>query len=263
MLRAVADRIQDRLDQVYAYEKLRQTEEAKRNQELKTALLDSMVHEIKTPLSVVKTAVSSLLSRDSDATSRRELLTIINEEADRLNTVISEIFRTARVEAGTLQAGKGPHDIPPLVDETLHELRTLLGSRPVRVEVPDSLPPASCDVQMIRGVLKELLTNALKYSPPDSPLTICVQQAGDEIITSVADSGPGIRLGEEILIFRKRYRGSTRAVGSGLGLALAKTIVESHGGKIWASRRSGGGSTFYFSLPLSRRAASSAPGQVA
>lgn len=253
IFRAITDRIEAGLARVSAYEKVRQAQETQRNQELKTALLDSLVHEIKTPLSVIKTAVSSLLSRDSDPAGRRELLTIINEEADRLDASISEVFWTARVEAGMLQSGKGPHDIRLLVNETLVELKPLVGSRSVRVEVPDSLPPANCDSSMIKGVVKELLTNALKYSPPDSPLTVSVQQAGDEIITSVTDSGIGIQPGEDRLIFEKHYRGSVRAPGTGLGLALAKTIVEAHGGRIGFESKAGSGSVFHFSLPVSRR----------
>jgi two-component system sensor histidine kinase KdpD len=261
--RAIADRIQVRLEEVRTQEKLRHAELTERNQELKTALLDSLVHEIKTPLSVIKTAVSSLLSRDSDAASRRELLTIANQEADRMDVSISEIFWRARVEAGTLQFGKGTHEIGPLVNETLNELRSVLGNRSVKVEVPDSLPPANCDPHMIKGVLKELLTNALKYSPSDSPLIISVRQTGNEIITSVADSGIGVQSGEEKRIFEKHYRGSVQAPGTGLGLALVKTIVEAHGGRLGVESRPGGGAVFHFSLPLSPQNIARASGNVA
>jgi len=245
-LRAIADCVEAGLEKVRAYE-------TRRNQELKTALLDSLVHEIKTPLSVVKTAASSLLSSDMDAVSRRELLTLINEEADRLDASISAVFRTARVEAGTLPSHKGPHDIHILVNQTLQELKALLGKRPVTVEIPDRLPPANCNFSMIRGVLQELLTNALKYSPSDSPLTISVRHSGEEIVISVTDFGIGVAPGEERRIFEKHYRGSVGASGTGLGLAIAKTIVESHGGQIGVSRKLGAGSVFRFSLPVSDR----------
>jgi two-component system, OmpR family, sensor histidine kinase KdpD len=251
--RAIAARIETRLEQTRAQEKLRHAEVTERNQELKTALLDSLVHEIKTPLSVIKTAASSLLSKDNDTASRRELLSIIDQEADRMDASISEAFWTARVEAGTLDSGKGPHDLRPLVDETLHELRPLLESRAVTVELPDSLPPANCDSHMIKGVLKELLMNALKYSPSNSPLTISVREVGDEIITSVSDSGIGIEPGEEKLIFERHYRGTVRAPGTGLGLAIAKIIVEAHGGRIGVKSQPGAGSAFRFSLPVSHR----------
>jgi two-component system, OmpR family, sensor histidine kinase KdpD len=253
--RTIADRITMRVEEVLAYQKLRAAEEARRNQELKTALLDSLTHEIKTPISAIKTAASSLLSTDSDAASRRELLSIIDEEADRLDASVSEVFWTTRVEAGTLQSGKGPHDLRPLVDETLRELRSLLGGTPVTLESPDPLPLANCDFYMVKGVLKELVTNALKYSPVGSPLMISLQRAGDEIITSVADSGMGIQAGEENRIFEKHYRGSARGTGAGLGLAIAKTIVEAHGGRIRAENRPGTGSVVQFSLPISHREA--------
>ena len=253
LFRAVADRIENGLEKVYSLEKAKQAEETRRNQELKTALLDSLVHEVKTPLSVIKTAASSLLSRDSDVASRRELLTIINEEADRMDASISEAFWTARVSAGALQSGKAPHDIKQLVMQSLEELAPLLGSRSVTVEVPEALPPASCDFHMIKGVLKELLTNALKYSPPDSPLTISVRQTENEIVTSVADFGIGVRTEEQGRIFEKHYRGRVQVPGTGLGLAIAKTIVEAHGGQIGVSSQPDRGSVFRFSLPVSRR----------
>jgi signal transduction histidine kinase len=104
---------------------------------------------------------------------------------------------------------------------------------------------------MFQRVLKELLTNALKYSSPGSPLSITLRHAGEEIIIRVMDSGSGIEAGEETLIFQKHYRGHVRAPGAGLGLALAKTIVQSQGGKIWVSNRPEGGAEFHFSLPLS------------
>ena len=251
--RAVTERVQAGLGRVYANQKLRDEEETRRSQELKTALLDSLLHEVKTPLSVIKTAVTSLLSRDSDAASRSELLSIIDEETDRMDASISEIFWTARVEAGVLESGKGPQSIRVLVDEALDELSSLVGNRSIAVEIPDSMQPANCDFHMIKGVLKELLTNALKYSTPDSPLTISAQVAGDEIITSIADRGAGIDPVDEKRIFEKEYRGRLQPSGSGLGLAIAKTIVEAHGGRIGVESQLGVGSVFHFSLPVSHR----------
>lgn len=260
IFRAITDRIEAALARASAYEELREAQETQKNQELKTALLNSLVHEIKTPLSVIKTAVSSLLSRDSDAASRHELLTIIDEEADRLDASISEAFWTARVEAGILQSGKAPHEVRPLVQETLNELQPVIAGRSIVLDIAESLPQAFCDAHLFKRVLKELLTNALKYSPPDSPLAVSARQAGDEIITRVTDSGSGIQPGEEALIFQKHYRGHVRAPGAGLGLALARTIVQSQGGRIWASNRPEGGSVFHFSLPSSSETVTSASG---
>ena len=253
-LRAVADRIEVGLEKVSAYEKLRRAEQTRRSQELKTALLDSLAHEIKTPLSVVTTCASSLQSQELDAASRDELTSIICEEADRLDTAISQVFWTARGEAGALQSGKGPHNLRALIEETVHDLKPLLRNRPMTIEVPDLLPAASCDSSMIKAVLKELLTNAVKYSPSDSPLAVSVQQAGDRIVTSVADRGIGLKPADENRIFEKHYRRAAPGTpGLGLGLAITKTIVEAHGGKIAVESRAGGGSVFRFSLPISHR----------
>ncbi len=250
---AIADRIEARLDKVHAQQELRHAEETRKSQELKTAVLDSLVHEVKTPLSVIKTAASSLLSRDSDPLSRRELLTIINGEADRMDASISDVFWTARLEAGAIGSGKGSNNLELLIKEALSELEPLLAGRLVNVEVPDSLPPATCDFYMIKGVVKELINNAAKYSPSGSPLTICVQRVGNEITTSVCDWGVGIASGEEKLIFAKHYRGQAPGPGTGMGLAIAKTIVEAHGGRIGIKRQPSGGSVFNFSLPVSHQ----------
>jgi two-component system, OmpR family, sensor histidine kinase KdpD len=251
-VQAIADRIEVGLEKILAYETQRQAEDTKKSEALKSAVIDSLVHEIKTPVSVIKTAASSLLSRDSDAGIRHELLTIINEETDHLDSSISHVFWTARIEAGILRQGKSAQQMQPLVNEVVSDLGPLLKGRSVMIEVPDSLPPANFDFRMIKAVLKELLTNALKYSPSESPLTISARQAGDEIITSVADSGPGIRPDEKERIFEKHYRGTAKASGTGLGLAFAKTIVEAHGGQIGMKNGAGTGSVFYFSLPVFR-----------
>jgi two-component system, OmpR family, sensor histidine kinase KdpD len=250
-VRAIAERIEVGLEKICAFEAQRLAEEEKKSEALKAAVLDSLVHEIKTPVSVIKTAASSLLSRDSDAGIRRELVTIINEETDHLDDSISQAFWTARVEAGILREGKSSHQVRPLINEVISDFGALLKGRSVTIDVPDFLPPANFDTRMIKGVLKELLRNAVKYSPSESPLTISVQQAGDEIITSVGDSGPGVRPEERGRIFEKHYRGGgVKAPGTGLGLAFAKTIVEAHGGQIGVRNGVGSGSVFYFSLPV-------------
>jgi two-component system sensor histidine kinase KdpD len=249
-LRQIANHIEVEIERIRAHDAQQRAEDARRSEELKSAVLESLVHEIKTPLSVIKTGVSSLLSRDSDAGIRRELLTVINEEADHLDSSVSHSFWTARIEAGILQSGKSPNDMRQLAHDALAELRPLLENRLVRVDAPDRLPPVSCDFRMIKGVLKELLNNAVKYSPARSPLTIAVQPAGSEIVTSVIDSGAGVRPGEEERIFEKHYRSSTKTPGTGLGLAFAKTIVEAHGGTIGVKSQPGSGSAFHFSLPV-------------
>ncbi|MGA3213397.1 MAG: ATP-binding protein [Terriglobales bacterium] len=251
--KTVAERIEARLEEVRAHEKLAQARNAKKSQELKSAVLDSLVHEIKTPLSVIKTAVTSLLSRDLDASSHDELLAIINEETDRMDVSISEVFWTARAEAGTLQPESCSNDLRELLSQTLDELKPLISGRTVSIEAPDPLPSVHCDFHMIKRVLKELLNNAVKYSPPRSPLAISMRVSGENVVTSVADWGMGIQPGEEKHVFEKYHRGPVGAPGTGLGLAIAKTIVEAHGGQIAADVARKTGATFCFSLPISEQ----------
>jgi two-component system sensor histidine kinase KdpD len=206
--KAITDRIEVGLERVLAYEKLRRAEEIRRNQELKTALLDSLAHEIKTPLSVITASASSLQSKELGAASRDELTSIICLEADRLNASISEIFWTALVAAGTLKLGKDHHDVRSLIEEAVRDLKPILGKRPITIEAPDSQLPASCDSSMIKGVLKELLTNATKYSSADSPLAVLVQRNDAEIVTSLLDRGIGVQPEDEQRIFEKHYRGT-------------------------------------------------------
>ena len=126
--------------------------------------------------------------------------------------------------------------------------------RPVEVRVPESLPPAECDQNMIARVLKQLLSNALKYSPDGSPLTISAEFTGAAIVIDVVDRGPGVTDEERERIFEKYYRGkaaTSRVPGTGLGLASARSIVQAHGGEIWVTSPPAGGSAFHVSLPVS------------
>jgi two-component system, OmpR family, sensor histidine kinase KdpD len=251
MLRAVAERMEIGLARARALEQLNETEAVRKSQELASAVLDSLIHEIKTPLSVVKTAATALLSRDLRVATRVELSAIISEEIDQVDTTINEVFWRAQMESGTLQPEIGPHYIHVLVNASIAELRIRLSARSLKIEIPDSLPQADFDFHMIKVVFKELLNNALKYSPDRSPLTVSVKLDGAEIVTAVEDSGIGFSKEEEEHVFERNYRGTVAAPGTGLGLAIAKTIVEAHGGRLGSISTPGKGSLFYFSLPAS------------
>ena len=249
--RAIAERLESGLEKSLALEKATRAEAARRSQELKSAVLDSLIHDVKTPISVIKAAVSSLLSTVSSSAPGRELLDIVNEEVDRLDACVNEVFWTAYIDAGMLEPSKELHDIQTLINRTLKELHSDVRARPVKVEMSEPSPQATFDFPMIKGVLKELLRNALKYSEPRSPLTIAVNQNGQEVIITVTDRGVGVPPEEQTRIFKKHYRGNVKAPGTGLGLAIAKTIVEAHGGTIGVASGPEGGASFYFSLPTS------------
>ena len=253
MLMAVAERMEIGLARARALEQLNEAEAVRKSQELASAVMDSLLHEIKTPLSVVKTAAASLLCEDLPPAVNRELCAMISEEIDQVDNTINEVVWRTQMKSGTLQPEIGPHDIRELVTTSLGELRTRLCDRSLKFKISDSLPPADFDFHMIKVVFKELINNALKYSPDKSLITISAELNDAEIVTGVEDCGIGISTGEATLIFERSYRGNTAVPGTGLGLAVAKTIVEAHGGRLGAISAPGKGSLFYFSLPASSR----------
>ena len=188
---------------------------------------------------------------DSDLNNTHELLSIINEEADHLDVSISEVFWSARVEAGMLRPERVPHDVRQFIGSTVETLRSRLSTTPLELDIPDLLPKAEFDLRMIKGVLKELLNNALKHCPPGTPLVISAQFVNNEIIISLKDSGLGVPADAQFRIFERRKRSKASASGTGLGLAIAKTLVEANGGHIGVTSRQGIGSVFYFSVPVS------------
>ncbi len=252
-LLAMAERVAVGLERARALEESGKAEAARKAQELKSTLLDALAHEIKTPLTAIKVAVTSLLSESAEP--QRELLAIINEETDRLDELTEEAIQTARLEAGMLRLERGPREVRGAIQSTLKELEARLEQRPVEVALPDSLPPADMDARMIRQVLKLLLDNALKYSPPGSSLAVSSELLDGAIVIRVSNSGAGIPEDEQARIFEKYYRGREKRAdvpGMGMGLAMARSIVEAHGGSIGVTSRPGQGSVFHISLPVWR-----------
>jgi two-component system sensor histidine kinase KdpD len=248
------------MERARAVEQLGKTEASREGERLKSALLDSITHDFRTPLTSIKASVTSLLSNSTlNEKQRQELLTIINEESDRLNRLVGEAAEMARLEAGEVELKLKPHRIEEVISAALEECKSLLGNRPVQLQVPRSLPRVRADLKRAKEVLVQLLENAHQYSPKDQPVSVSAEVNGDLVVTSVADRGPGIEELELGLIFDKFYRGRDqryRVQGTGMGLPIAKAIVEAHGGTIGVGSQLGKGSVFSFSLhidPGSRR----------
>jgi two-component system sensor histidine kinase KdpD len=253
-LDAIGSLIGIAIERVRATDEVTKTRAMQENEKLRSALLDSVTHEFRTPLTGIKASVTTLLSNYSlEETQREELLTVIDEEADRLNRLVGEAAEMAQLDSGTFKLDKKPHAIGDAVQAALEDTRATLQGHPVEVEINSSLPDVPMDFGRIREVLLHLIENAAKYSPPESSIRISSALEGDRLVTSVADHGPGIDSFEQGLIFDKFYRGRNQryaAHGTGMGLAICKTIVEAHGGTIAVVSQVGSGSVFSFGLPV-------------
>jgi two-component system, OmpR family, sensor histidine kinase KdpD len=255
-----------------ALERAELAEEARRGlvmretERLQTALLNSISHDLRTPLASITGALSSLADTTPiDDSTRRELLENAKEEADRLNRLLGNLLDMNRLEAGALKLRLEPGDVEDLVGTALAQLGDLAQNRDVRVDLPAPLPLVPMDFALVTQAMVNLLDNAVKYSPADAPIEIHAESAGDEVQIRIADRGAGIPAGDLTRIFDKFYRIQRRdtARGVGLGLAISKGIVEAHGGRIWAENRPAGGAVIVFTLPLRAAAHGPANGEAA
>jgi two-component system sensor histidine kinase KdpD len=244
------------IERARALEALSKNRAEQEHERLRTALLDSVTHEFRTPLTSIKASVTTLLSGATvDEAARHDLLTVIDEETDRLNRLVGEAAEMAQLDSGRFKLDLQPHSIQDALQPALQDAAAALDMHPVETRVPPDLPKAVMDVERIREVLMHLLENAGKYSAPGEPIRVTSEVRNDRLITSISDRGPGIDSFEQSLIFEKFYRGQNQrytAPGTGMGLAIAKVIVEAHGGSIGVVTQLGSGSVFSFSLPIER-----------
>ena len=173
-------------------EQLEGAEDTWQGERLRKAILDSVVHDLRTPLTLIKISVTALLTTaQMDAGVRDELLTLIDEGADRLNCLVGEAVERARNDFGG-RLNLEPRTIEEIIDAARRDCRMLLGARSINVQVPPGLPAARADLNLVRKALAQLLENASKYSPPEEPITVLVEMNGDFVMTSVVDRGKGI-----------------------------------------------------------------------
>jgi len=225
---------------------------ARRSDELKTALLRAVTHDLRTPLASIKASVSALRQPGAAFTDadRAELLSEIEEESDRLERLVRNLLDASRVEAGSLRIHKRPQDMRELVTSAVSRVRPLTASRSVIVDVPEDLPAVGCDYQQIEQVVVNLLENAAVHTPPEAPIAVAAACEDDSVRVEIADRGPGIPAADRERLFGAFERGATGARGSGLGLAIARGFVEAHAGRIWVEDAPGGGARVVFTLPL-------------
>jgi len=255
-LDAVGSLVAIAVERARAVEQLSQTEAERQGERLKSALLDSVTHDFRTPLTSMKAAVTSLLaSGKTDAAQRQELLSIINEECNRLNHLVEEAAEMARLEAGEIELHFAPTPVEEIVQEALAQMKSSLAGRTVEVKLSAELPRVQADPERIKDILVNLIDNANLYSGKEEPITVSAEPAGDCVTISVADRGPGIDDFEQGMIFDKFYRGKDQRYlvrGTGMGLPIAKAIVAAHKGTISVTSQLGHGSVFSFTLPIAR-----------
>jgi two-component system, OmpR family, sensor histidine kinase KdpD len=234
-------------------ERLARTEASQESERLRSALVDSVTHELRTPLTAIKASITSLKSgmiQDEDA--RQEMLTVIDEESDRLNRLIGQAVEMAQLDAHHVHLNLEPRSLQDIVRAATTECAPLLEKHPVEVRIPSELPEVMVDADWIEKVMDHLLENAAKYSDDGKGIVISAELKEPFVIVSVADQGVGIDDFDKALIFDKFYRGRSqrfRVSGTGMGLAIVKAIVEAHQGKVEVTSQRGFGSVFSFWLP--------------
>jgi two-component system, OmpR family, sensor histidine kinase KdpD len=254
LLEAFANQAALALERVILAEKSNRIQLDVEREQLRNTLLSAVSHDLRTPLGAITGAATTLLGDHGQLTgnARKELLETIHEDASQLQRLVSNLLEVTRLESGVLEVRKEWVPVEELVGSALDRLRSLLGERSVKVELPTNLPLVPVDSVLMEQVLINVMENAAKYSPEDKPIEIKGWATDKTVTLAVTDAGPGIPEGEEEHIFEKLVRlpnGKSRP-GAGLGLAICKGIMEAHGGWINAGNRPSGGAQFLMSLPL-------------
>jgi K+-sensing histidine kinase KdpD len=237
------------------YELNRTAEAARQSEQFKSTLLDAVAHEFKTPLTSIKAATSAILTSPSITPEQRdELLSIIDQETERLSQLMTEAFHLARVESGKLHLSRSPQAIPELVSEALRQTANLNG-KPVETHYAAALPKIDVDAELFVVALKQLIDNAAKYSPAGTPVRIASESSADSIWIRVHNQGSGLSESEREKVFERFYRSpetSREIAGTGIGLAIARDIVKAHGGFMDVESGPGMGTEFSIRLPLGK-----------
>ncbi|HZQ52709.1 MAG TPA: ATP-binding protein [Bryobacteraceae bacterium] len=252
MLQAIGNTIAVGLAQAQAREAAGRAEAVRRSEELKSVLIDALAHDLKTPLTAIEAATDILLSPSGASASQRyDLLQVVREETLRLKRLVGEAIHLSRIDAKKLKLEYETVRVPELIDGAVESLGGRLSTHQISIEVPPDLPAVFADRELILQSLKQLLDNAIKYSPPRSVVTISAGEANGFVSISVRDQGQGLTELEQTRVFDKFYRGrydGSAIQGTGMGLAIAREISEAHGGSIGVESEIGKGSRFTITL---------------
>jgi two-component system sensor histidine kinase KdpD len=253
LLNSFSSQVALALEKAYLAEDARRARLLEETEKLQTTLLNSISHDLRTPLASITGVLSSLLD-DADLlteAAQHDLVHTAWEQALRLNRLVGNLLDMTRLESGALKVVCQPYDVQELVGATLGQMPNRLLGRTVWRIIPDDLPPVAIDLTLMIQVLMNLVDNAVKYAPPEEPIEIAAYQEQQAIFVVVRDRGPGLPEAALEHIFSKFFRLEPGGVGgTGLGLSIAKGIVEAHNGRVWAQNRPGGGAEFIIMLPL-------------
>jgi len=254
---AVGAQVAIALTRATAMEASARMEASREGERLRTALVDSLTHELRTPLTAIRAAASTLVQGEGlDDALRQDLAAIVDEESARLDRLIGEAVEMAEIDANVVQIHRTSQHPRALLEQAVEESRTALTGRRVLIAVEEpcsSKNPVWFDPRLLGRVMRHLLENAARYTPPGGRILLRSRRAGERLEFAVEDDGPGIDAQDLPLIFEKFYQGkksATRGKGSGMGLAIARAILIAHGGGIEASNAPGQGACLRFWVPL-------------
>ena len=256
LLESLVNQVALAIERTRLSDEAQQAHVAAEAERMRSAILSSVSHDLRTPLATISGAASSLAEgrEELNAVARQDLARSICREADRLDRLLKNLLDMTQLEAGAVRLNKEWHSLDEIIGAALARLEGRLDGHAVNTVFPTDLPLVFVDGVLLEQVVINLVENAVKYTPPRSTIDLSASVRDREVVVEAADRGPGIHPEEESRIFDKFYRGkSAQEGGVGLGLTICRGIVEAHGGRIWTENRSGGGALFRFTIPLSEK----------
>jgi two-component system sensor histidine kinase KdpD len=253
VLQGIANLVAIGLERARAQDLAHQVEVARQSERLRTTLIDTMAHELKTPLTAIRAATTMLLANpDQPAESRMEMLKVADEESEHLRKLIDDTIEMARLDTAHIEINPELIDVRTLIDETIAAFKPELAHRPLEIDIEGKIHEIPMDCRLIKLAMKQLLDNALKYSPDGTPIRIAAGETDDAVNIEITDHGKGIPVQEQHRIFERFFRSPSvqqQVPGSGLGLNIARSIARAHQGDLIVTSRPGQ-TTFRLTLPV-------------
>jgi two-component system sensor histidine kinase KdpD len=253
MYEAIGSLVSVALERAVALERTNRLEAARESEKLRSALIDSVTHDLRTPLTAIRAAATTLASEEHLPEGERlDLISVVDEESARLDRLIGQAVEMAQLDAESLRVDIADQNVRELIELTVQRMAYRLQNHPLNVRIPENLPDVPMDRTLIQRVLQHLIENAAKFSPPGLPITLSAEAEEGRLQVTVEDGGPGIDPDDLPFIFEKYYRGKQQkgvSTGTGMGLAIARAILKAHRGGIVVRSRPGHGARFTFWIP--------------